>query len=143
MVSQHYIPRFNLTPNTSSSSTTPASHSRHPYPRSNHILSHSVCTSHFHCTTHEVLCIAAGRANLEVVTEIKKGDVIIVPAGVAHRLLEDLDGGFMVVGSYPKGKSWNMCYGWEDEQEKIERNQRIKDLAWFTKDPIYGSNMLT
>ena len=100
-------------------------------------------TSHFHSTAHEVLCIAAGRANLcfggednlaRVVTEIKKGDVIIIPAGVAHRLLEDLDGDFLMVGSYPKGKSWDMCYGGEDEQNRIDR---IKDMGWFTKDPIY------
>ena len=159
-VSRHYIPRFDLTPNTSIQN--------HPlliyhacFPQStsasaieSHLQSLGVVvphwrytmysTSHFHSTTHEVLCIAAGRANLcfggednpgRVVTEIKKGDVVIIPAGVAHRLLEDLDGGFLMVGSYPKGKSWDMCYGGEDERNKIDR---IKDMGWFTKDPIYG-----
>jgi uncharacterized protein YjlB len=29
-----------------------------------------------------------------------------------------------------------MCYGTEDEAEKVEK---IKDLGWFDKDPIYGS----
>lgn len=101
-------------------------------------------TTHFHSTTHEVLCIASGRARLcfggednpgRVETEIKIGDVIIIPAGVGHRLLQDLDGGFEMVGSYPKGKDWDMCYGRDGEQANIEA---IKQLAWFDKDPIYG-----
>ncbi|KAH7904530.1 RmlC-like cupin domain-containing protein [Hygrophoropsis aurantiaca] len=101
-------------------------------------------TSHFHSTTHEVLCISSGRARLcfggednpeKVEIEVAKGDVIVVPAGVAHRLLQDLDGGFEMVGSYPKGRNWDMCYGREDEGSKIEE---IKNLPWFGKDPIYG-----
>ncbi|KAG2040670.1 RmlC-like cupin domain-containing protein [Suillus americanus] len=101
-------------------------------------------TTHFHSTTHEILCIASGRARLcfggednpgKVETEVKAGDVIIIPAGVGHRLLQDLDGGFEMVGSYPNGMDWDMCYGREDEKANIEA---IKDLAWFDKDPIYG-----
>lgn len=69
--------------------------------------------------------------------EIKQGDVIIVPAGVGHRLLEDLDGQFKMVGSYPKGSNWDMCYGAEDEEEKIKK---IKELEWFEKDPLYGDS---
>lgn len=159
-VSKHYIPELNFVPNTSIQN--------HPlliyhacFPQStspsaieSHLLSLDVVvphwrytmysTSHFHSTTHEVLCVASGRANLcfggvnnpgRVVTEIKKGDVMIVPAGVAHRLLLDLEGGFLMVGSYPKGKNWDMCYGREDERDRVSR---IKDLGWFTKDPIYG-----
>jgi len=48
-------------------------------------------TTHFHSTTHEVLCISKGRAKccfggegnpdrLEV--ELGKGDVVVLPAGV-------------------------------------------------------------
>ena len=52
--------------------------------------------SHFHSTTHEVLVVISGRAKLcfggeenpeRVEAELEKGDVMIVPAGVAHRLL--------------------------------------------------------
>lgn len=66
-------------------------------------------TSHFHSTSHEVLGIAHGKAKLcfghesnpERVEEVVgKGDVVVVPAGVAHRLLEDVDGGFEMV-RYP------------------------------------------
>lgn len=101
-------------------------------------------TSHFHSNTHEVLSISDGSAKLcfggeenpgRVEPVVMKGDVVVVPAGVAHRLLED-KGDFNMVGSYPDGKSWDMCFGKEAEAEKAKK---IKDLGWFTQDPIYGS----
>ena len=101
-------------------------------------------TSHFHSTSHEVLAVATGEAKLcfghednpdRVEETLRKGDVIIMPGGVAHRLLEDKSGGFSMVGSYPRGNSWDMCYGKKGEESKIEG---IKDLGWFEKDPVYG-----
>ena len=68
---------------------------------------------------------------------MEKGDVLVVPAGVAHRLLEDMDGGFEMVGSYERGKSWDMCYGRKGEEEKIEG---IRQLRWFRRDPVYGDD---
>lgn len=102
-------------------------------------------TSHFHSTTHEVLCIASGAAKLcfggednpqRVESVVEEGDVIVVPAGVAHRLVEDLTGAFDMIGSYPRGKSWDMCYGKEGEEEKVKG---IARLGWFERDPIYGN----
>lgn len=101
-------------------------------------------TTHFHSNTHEVLSVFSGRANLcfggeanpeRVETTAEKGDVMVVPAGVGHRLLEDLDGGFQMVGAYPKGKSWDMCYGGEEDKTKFKN---IEGLEWFEKDPVYG-----
>jgi len=101
-------------------------------------------TTHFHSTTHEVLCISSGRAKLcfggednseRVEASVEKGDVIIIPAGVGHRLLDDFSSGFEMIGSYPKGKSWDMCYGKEGEEDKINA---IGDLGWFESDPLYG-----
>lgn len=60
---------------------------------------------------------------------------MVVPAGVAHRLLEGIEGGFTMVGSYPNGESWDMCYGKGGEEEKVEAIGRLK---WFERDPIYG-----
>jgi len=103
-------------------------------------------TTHFHSTTHEVLVAFNGKAKLcfggeenpgkrEVV--MGKGDVVVVPAGVGHRLLEDLDGGFQMVGSYPRGgKQWDMCYGKQGEEGKVKE---IGELKWFEKDPVYGN----
>lgn len=65
---------------------------------------------------------------------VEAGDVMVLPAGMAHRLLEDF-GGFKMVGSYPKGCDWDMCYGGEGEEGKTESIQHVK---WFEKDPVYG-----
>ncbi|KAK4999413.1 hypothetical protein LTR66_001562 [Elasticomyces elasticus] len=101
-------------------------------------------TSHFHSTSHEVLGVCAGRAKLcfghednpgKVEQVLEKGDVIVMPAGVAHRLLEDLSGGFQMVGCYPRGCHWDMCYGKKGEEGRIDG---IRKLGWFERDPVYG-----
>jgi len=101
-------------------------------------------TTHFHSTSHEVLCISSGKAKLcfggeknpfRVEASVKKGDVVIIPAGVGHRLLDDFNSDFEMVGSYPNGKNWDMCYGENGEEEKFEG---ISSLGWFEKDPLYG-----
>ncbi|KAK7946025.1 uncharacterized protein PG986_010346 [Apiospora aurea] len=102
-------------------------------------------TTHFHSTTHELLCIVQGGARLcfggeenpgRVEASVRVGDVVLVPAGVGHRLLEEEgDEGFEMVGSYPKGCSWDMCHGKEGEEAKVEG---IRRLPWFERDPVYG-----
>ncbi|KAL8804621.1 MAG: hypothetical protein Q9182_002429 [Xanthomendoza sp. 2 TL-2023] len=159
-VSSHQIPAFNRLPNTSiQKKPLLIYHSAfRPGTSASTIESHLTSvgvvdpqwrytmysTSHFHSTTHEVLSVSAGKAQLcfggednpkRVEPTVEKGDVIVVPAGVAHRLSKDVDGGFLMVGSYPKGKSWDMCYGKEGEEEKVKR---IEHLGWFERDPIYG-----
>lgn len=68
---------------------------------------------------------------------VEKGDAVIIPAGVGHRLLEDLDGGFEMIGSYPTGRSWDMCYGRKGEEASVKT---ITGLNWFDKDPLYGDD---
>lgn len=102
-------------------------------------------TTHFHSTAHEILCVVLGKAKVcfggednpgRVEMMVGKGDVIIIPAGVGHGLVEDVDGGFTMVGSYPKGQqNWDLCYGREGEEEKVAA---MKALAWFDRDPVYG-----
>jgi uncharacterized protein YjlB len=103
-------------------------------------------TSHFHSTSHEVLVVVSragarlcfGHEENEGRVEevVERGDVVVVPAGVAHRLLEALGGGgFEMVGAYPAGRIWDMCYGRDGEQDKIEG---IRRLGWFERDPVYG-----
>ncbi|KAF2837203.1 hypothetical protein M501DRAFT_1025476 [Patellaria atrata CBS 101060] len=160
-VSKHFIPRHNLFPNTSiQNKPLLIYHSTFPSESASSIELHlektgvvvpqwrytMFKTSHFHSTTHEVLCISSGSAKLcfggednpeNVTPVVKQGDVVIVPAGVAHRLLQENEGPFEMVGSYPKGKNWDMCYGKESEREKVEG---IKSLEWFDKDPVYGTD---
>lgn len=160
-VLKHQIPAHGLTPNTSIQHK-PLLIYKSAFPQSStsasaiesHLASTGVVTpqwrytmystSHFHSTSHEVLGIAHGRARLcfgheenegRVEEVVGKGDVVVVPAGVAHRLLEDLEGGFEMVGCYPKGCGWDMCYGKKGEEEKVKG---IGRLGWFVRDPVYG-----
>jgi uncharacterized protein YjlB len=104
-------------------------------------------TTHYHSTTHEVLGVVAGQARLCFGGEgnpgrfeptVHRGDLLIVPAGVGHRLLEDQgDTPFKMVGSYPPGKQWDMCYGEAGEEKKA---REIQNLAWFHHDPLYGDD---
>ncbi|KAI5924526.1 RmlC-like cupin domain-containing protein [Camillea tinctor] len=160
-VSRHHIPAYNFIPNTIDK---PLLHYHEAFPRAtattsaieSHLTSIGVVepqwrftmysTTHFHSTTHEVLCISHGKAKLcfggeenpdRVEKVVEKGDVLIIPAGVGHRLLDDMtvNGGFEMVGSYPLGYHWDMCYGKKEEDAKVKN---IGNLAWFEKDPIYG-----
>lgn len=119
---------------------------------------------HYHSTTDEVLVITSpttgarlcfGGAPREefgsaVEVDVHQGDVIIVPAGVGHALLHEqpvaLSGrqagqGFQMVGSYPVGATdWDMCTSGDAGKESlvVERWNRIRELKWFSADPIYG-----
>src|SRR5262249_41803547 len=63
--------------------------------------------NHFHSKTHEVLGVARGRALMcfggqyegEEIS-VEAGDVILIPAGVGHSLLEGTDD-LLIVGAYP------------------------------------------
>lgn len=158
-VSRHQISAFNGFPNTSvQGKPLLIYHSAFQAPTASQIESHlssvdvvspswrytMYSTSHFHSNTHEVLCVSAGSARLcfggegnpdRIEPVVGKGEVIVVSAGVAHRLLED-KGDFSMVGSYPDGKGWDMCYGRKDEAGKVKN---IKDLGWSEQDPIYGN----
>ncbi|KAG0649520.1 hypothetical protein D0Z07_4332 [Hyphodiscus hymeniophilus] len=123
-VSRHLIPRHDLIPNTSIQkkalliyhSCIPASAS------ASNIESH--------------LYGFGGEGNpSRVEALVIKGDVIVVPAGVGHRLLDDFNSGFEMIGSYPRGENWDMCYGKAGEEQKVEG---IHNLGWFDKDPLYG-----
>lgn len=70
-------------------------------------------------------------------TAVKEGDVIIIPAGVSHRLLKTLSGDFQVIGSYPDGRRWDMCHGFQEEKERVKN---ISGMGWFGRDPLYGDD---
>ena len=96
---------------------------------------------HYHSTTHEVLGIYAGSATLHLGGEsgerlrVTAGDVIIIPAGVAHKKL-DASSDFAVVGAYPEGRDWDVLKGEPGERPAADEN--IASLPIPKSDPLLG-----
>jgi len=96
---------------------------------------------HYHSTAHEVLGCYGGRARLRlggsggVEVDIARGDVVVIPAGVAHQSLGS-SSDFAVVGSYPEGQDFDMMYGRPGERPAAD--QRIAAVPLPGSDPLYG-----
>jgi uncharacterized protein YjlB len=97
---------------------------------------------HYHSTSHEVLGVYSGTATLRLGgkrgknVEVRAGDVIVVPAGVAHQNIGASDD-FGVVGAYPDGRDWDLLRGLPGERPKADHN--IAALPVPQNDPIYGA----
>jgi len=97
---------------------------------------------HYHSTSHEVLGVYSGAAALRLGgdrgkhVEVHAGDVIVIPAGVAHQNISATDD-FSVVGAYPGGRDWDLLRGLPGERPKADRN--IAALPMPDGDPIYGA----
>ncbi|HLP76701.1 MAG TPA: cupin domain-containing protein [Candidatus Paceibacterota bacterium] len=98
---------------------------------------------HYHSTTHEVLGVFKGSATVQlggergVKQKVNAGDVIIIPAGVAHKNL-GASSDFGVVGGYPGGVEWDMNYG--RPEERAQAGENLKRVTFPASDPLYGSN---
>jgi uncharacterized protein YjlB len=96
---------------------------------------------HFHSTTHEVLGIYNGSATVRfggengITEKLRYGDVVIIPAGVAHKNIGS-SANLGVVGAYPRGEPWDMNYGRRGERPQVDRN--IANATFPEADPIYG-----
>lgn len=97
---------------------------------------------HYHSTAHEVLGIARGRAEVRlggehgVVLTLHAGDVVVIPAGGGHQNLGS-SGDLLVVGAYPRGQDWDLCYGEPDERPRVLAN--IERVPLPPGDPVYGA----
>jgi uncharacterized protein YjlB len=96
---------------------------------------------HYHSSAHEVLGVYCGSAEIQlggeqgVRVEVAAGDVVVIPAGVAHKRIRSSPD-FGVVGAYPEGQRWDMCYGKKGERPATDRNiVRVPDPE---TDPVYG-----
>jgi uncharacterized protein YjlB len=96
---------------------------------------------HYHSTAHEVLAVFKGEARLQFggpagpALSVSKGDVIVIPAGVAHKCIEH-ENDFTVVGAYPEGQQYDMMKGNAGERPAAEK--RIKEVPLPYTDPVYG-----
>lgn len=96
---------------------------------------------HFHSTTHEVLGVARGWAEVAFGGEggatlrIAAGDAVAIPAGVGHKHARSSPD-FLVVGAYPDGRDWDVCRGEPGERERALAN--IAGVPLPATDPIHG-----
>jgi uncharacterized protein YjlB len=96
---------------------------------------------HYHSTSHETLGIAQGAARLMLggpggrEFTVTAGDVIVIPAGVAHLRLSAGDD-FLVVGAYPPGMRWDLLRGQSGERPRADRN--IAAVPKPKSDPVRG-----
>jgi len=96
---------------------------------------------HYHSNTHESMAICSGEAEVIIggpkgrKVKLTQGDVIILPAGVAHKCLSSSKD-FICVGAYPQGKNYDINLGKSKELTKALAN--IKQLSGPSKDPVFG-----
>jgi uncharacterized protein YjlB len=94
---------------------------------------------HYHSTAHEVLGIARGEARVMLGGEnarevvVRAGDVVVLPTGTGHCLL-DSSAGLLVVGAYPPDQNWDLCRS-APSPDAIARMQR---LPFPQADPVSG-----
>src|SRR5262249_14207633 len=98
---------------------------------------------HYHSTAHEVLGITAGSVRVRLggergkLLELCAGDVVVIPAGVAHKN-EGGNPDLTVVGAYPGGKAPDMCRPAAGERERARHN--IAAVALPARDPVHGQS---
>ena len=96
---------------------------------------------HYHSNTHEVLGVSSGRCKVQlggpngVILDIQKGDVVVLPAGIAHKNL-GCSSDFEVVGGYPGGVEHDMRYGKPNDRPEVDEN--IKNVPLPETDPVSG-----
>ncbi len=96
---------------------------------------------HYHATAHEVLGIAEGTVTVQLggeegpLVQLVAGDVVILPAGTAHRNIASSDD-LLVVGAYPPGQIWDMNTGGKGERPRVD--MEIAAVPLPETDPVYG-----
>ena len=96
---------------------------------------------HYHSTTHEVLAVLKGEAEVLMggekgeLLQISGGDVMVLPAGVGH-CLKKSSYGFRVMGAYPEGRQYDLCRGEPGERPRVLEN--IRNVPIPELDPVTG-----
>ena len=71
------------------------------------------------------------------VVEISAGDVVVIPAGVAHKNVKQTRD-FRTVGAYPRGTNYDMQYGKKGERPGADAN--IRAVPMPSADPVSGDD---
>ena len=96
---------------------------------------------HFHSTAHEVLGVYAGTATAllggeqGITVNVTAGDVVVIPAGVAHMRLAANDLG--IVGAYPRGQHPDLCRSPVADPDRAAR--AVAAVTIPARDPVHGS----
>ncbi len=96
---------------------------------------------HFHSTAHEVLGVFRGQAVARLGGPqgerftLAAGDVLILPAGVAHACVS-ADDDFCMVGAYPPGQRWAVERG--DPAQFGAACARVAAVPLPPADPVGG-----
>jgi uncharacterized protein YjlB len=82
---------------------------------------------HYHSNTHEAMAVLKGKTRLQLGGEngiritIRKGDIVVIPAGVAHKNLGN-ENSVICIGGYPEGRAYDIKYGIPEERPQADRN---------------------
>jgi uncharacterized protein YjlB len=96
---------------------------------------------HYHSITHEVLGAIDGETKMKlggnkgITLTLGKGDVLIIPAGVAHKNL-GRESQVKCVGAYPQGMDYDINYGNVGERPAADKNIRMVPMPG--QDPVFG-----
>ncbi|WP_042197265.1 cupin domain-containing protein [Paenibacillus camerounensis] len=96
---------------------------------------------HYHSNAHEVLGVMSGTASLQLggdagrTLEVSAGDVLVLPAGTAHKLLQS-SAGFRVAGAYPGGADYNTRRA--TPEDLAAALPEIAEVPLPDSDPVYG-----
>jgi len=94
---------------------------------------------HFHSNTHEVLACISGEAMVQLggpeseTYLFQKGDVLLLPAGTAHKRIESTDD-FQIVGAYPDGIEPDLQKGHPKDYRQIKKT--IAGVPVPKTDPV-------
>ncbi|KAK4989423.1 hypothetical protein LTR66_007073 [Elasticomyces elasticus] len=105
---------------------------------------------HFHSVTHECYAVFQGSSHLllgrgpidepegGIEVDVETGDIIILPAGVAHCSLHSSDD-YTYMGLYPEGSPhWDNNFCQADAGETAEKARNARGVPVPDHDPIFG-----